>query len=316
MSPVTQDLIVLILIYSVLMLGLDLIVGYARIFSINQALLFGVGAFSYAYCANRLESANLLLAMLVGIVVASALSAVVAVLSLRVAGDYFVVASFGVQLIGLQVLYNWQSVSGGGSGVFGLPFPTVLGWEVATPGDYLLLALAVGLIAYGAVGSLLVSPYGRVLRALGQDEKATAAAGFKPLGLKLGTFVLGGALASIAGTLYAAYLGVAQVNDFSLDISISLLAMVVIGGAGRMVGGLLGACFLILLPRLLQNVGISSTYEGPAQLAVFGALLVAVIMFLPDGLTGAAAKVVGSSKRRLAGRRPADADVPTGGGEA
>jgi branched-chain amino acid transport system permease protein len=302
MSAVTQDILILILIFGILMLGLDLIVGYARIFSINQALLFGVGAFSYAYCVKHLHTANLLAAAAIAIAIASALSAFVALVSLRISGDYFIVASFGVQLIGLQAIYNWQDVSGGASGVFGLPFPTVFGWQPSTLTDYLLLAFVVCVLVYGAVSFLLLSPYGKLMRALGQDESALAAAGFNPLRLKVSTFVLGGALAAIAGVLYGGYVGIAQQSDFSLSISISLLAMVIVGGAGRMVGGLLGACFLELMPHLLQNLGISSTSQGPAEQAIFGGLLVAVILFLPSGLSGAGASLVGlvRGRRQLA----------------
>jgi branched-chain amino acid transport system permease protein len=178
MSQSTQDVLILILIFGVVTLGLDLIVGYARIFSINQALLFGIGAFSYAFCVNNLHTSSLFAAWGVAVPIAAALSAIVAIVSLRVSGDYFLVASFGVQLIGLQVIYNWQDVSGGASGVFGLPLPTILGWQPVTLKDYLTLTFAVCLIAYAAVAFLLLSPYGRLVRALGQDEPALGAAGF------------------------------------------------------------------------------------------------------------------------------------------
>jgi branched-chain amino acid transport system permease protein len=299
MSQTTLDLLILILIFGVVTLGLDLIVGYARIFSINQALLFGVGAFSYAFCVNSLHTSSLLAAWAIAVPIAATLSAIVAIVSLRVSGDYFLVASFGVQLIGLQVIYNWQDISGGASGVFGLPYPTILGWRPDTLGDYLTLTLVVCVVAYAGVAFLLVSPYGRLVRALGQDEPALGAAGFNPLRLKVGTFILGGSLAAIAGALYGGYNGIAQVSDYSLDVSISLLAMVIVGGAGRIVGGLLGACLLVEIPHLLDHLGVSSTSQGTVKQALFGGLLLAVVFLLPSGVSGTWSKLLNLVRRRI-----------------
>ena len=303
MNPTLLDCLILILIFGIVTLGLDIISGYARIFSVNHALLFGIGAFSYGFCVNSLQSSDLLLAWAIAVPIAAILSATVAMASLRVSGDHFLIASFGMQLIGLQVIYNWHYVSGGAAGLFGLPFPTVLGWEPVTSEGFFALALAVAVIAYAGVAFLLMSPYGRLVRALGQDESALAAAGFNPLKLKVGTFVLGGSLAAVAGVLYAGYNGIAQVADYSLDISVSLLAMVIVGGPGRIVGGILGACLLVLLPRLLDQMGISSTSLGPIKQAAFATLLLAVIFFLPAGLSGTGASILGAIKQRFSPSR-------------
>jgi branched-chain amino acid transport system permease protein len=302
-SATILDILTLICIFGVVTLGLDLIVGYARIFSINQALLFGIGAFSYAFCFTHLGTSNLLVAWLIATPIAGLISAIVALISLRVAGDYFVVASFGIQAIGLQVIYNWQDVSGGASGVFGLPYPTVFGWQPQSEGDFFLLAGVVAVVAYTVIAFLLLSPYGRLVMGLGQDEQALAAAGFDPLRLKVSTFVLGGMLAAIAGVLYGGYNGIAQVGDFSLDASISLLAMVIVGGAGRIVGSVFGAGLLVALPHLLDHVGISSTSQGPVRQALFGVLLLVVILFFPSGASGAFAPIAGFLRRRT--RTPA-----------
>jgi branched-chain amino acid transport system permease protein len=313
MSPELQDILVTILIYGIATLGLDLIVGYTRIFSVNQGLLFGVGAFSYAVTTQHLHTSSILVAWLIAIVVAAGLSAVIALISLRVKGDYFIVASFSAQLIGLQVLFNWNSVSGGPSGTYGLPFPSVFGWSPSSVGSYLWLALIVAAILYLLSGFLLISPYGRLLKALGNDERALSAAGFSPRILQLGAFVLGGAFAGIAGVLYAGYIGIAYANDFSITFSISLLAMVIVGGAGRIVGGLLGAALLVLIPRLLADLELSSATSGSIQQAVFGGMLLLIVLFLPTGLTGGGASLWRWVRSRLASGR--GTEVPAQGVE-
>jgi branched-chain amino acid transport system permease protein len=307
MSASTQDALILILIFAIVTLGLDVVVGYTRILAINQALLFGVGAFGFGFVVNHLHTESLLVAWAITIPAAALLGALVAIVSLRVKGDYFIVVSFGVQVVGIQALYNWNTVSGGPSGVLGLPYPSIFGWSPISLGDYLLLSLGVAAVCYAGVALLLLAPYGRLLRALGQDEPALEAAGFSPMRLKVSAFVLGGALAAVAGCLYSGYEGIAQTTDFSLNLSIFLVAMVVVGGAGRIVGGLFGAALYVLVPHFLNESGLSSSNVGAIEQIVFGGLLLLVVMTLPTGISGG----LSAGWRRFAQvRRPA-ASQPT-----
>jgi branched-chain amino acid transport system permease protein len=298
MNVVLADLLIQILLFSVVTVGLDLIVGYARIFSVSHALLFGIGAFAYSGLYSLFGFDNLLLALLVAVPVAAALSALTAIVSLRVMGDYFIVVSFGLQLIGIQVIYNWTEVSGGSSGMFGLPYPQIFSWSPSDPAEYLALVAIVVTIVYIIIIGLLLSPYGRLIRSLGQDEVALGAAGFSALSLKVSTFSLSGGMAAAAGVLYAGYTGVAQVNDFSLDLSITFLAMVVIGGGGRLAGGIIGALLMVLLPFGLDQIGLPSSSSGPVKQAIFGALLLAIVLFLPSGITGGIADLWRRTTRR------------------
>lgn len=286
MSPATLDLFILLLIFSIVTVGLDLVIGYTKIFSVNQALLFGVGAFSYAYCVNFLGTASLLIAWAIAVPVSAVISAAIGLASLRVHGDYFIVASFGAQIIGIQALFNWFSLTGGSTGAYGLPFPTIFGWVPDTQNAYLLLVGVIAVAVYVVVALLLLSPWGRLVRALGEDQPALAAAGFDPRRLQVVAFVLGGSLAAMAGPLYAGYLGIAQINDYSLNVSISLLAMVILGGAGHVVGGLIGAAVFVAIPYWLDRTSLSSTTSGQIKQAIFGALLLVIVMFMPSGVTG------------------------------
>ncbi|MGP3533897.1 branched-chain amino acid ABC transporter permease [Microbacterium sp. RD1] len=308
MNVVVADLLIQILLFSVVTVGLDLIVGYARIFSVSHALLFGIGAFAYSGLFSLFGFDNVLLALVIAIPVAALLSALTAIVSLRVVGDYFIVVSFGLQLIGIQVIYNWTEVSGGSSGMFGLPYPDVFGWSPSSPVEYLVLVGIVVAIVYLIVVWLLLSPYGRLIRSLGQDEVALGAAGFSALSLKVSTFSLSGGMAAAAGVLYAGYTGVAQVNDFSLDLSITFLAMVVIGGGGRLAGGIIGALLMVLIPFALDQIGLPSSSSGPVKQAIFGALLLGIVLFLPSGITGGIADLW----RRVTRRGAAVDAVPRG----
>jgi branched-chain amino acid transport system permease protein len=126
---------------------------------------------------------------------------------------------------------------------------------------------------------------------MADDEVALTAAGFEVLPLKVGVFVLGGSLAAIAGVVYASYLSVAQVSDYSIDISIMFLAAVTAGGLRSIPGSFFGALLFVGLPSALNLLHIPVSIAGPAQQLLFGLLLVAVMMFLPGGLAGAASSV-------------------------
>lgn len=289
MSAVVLDLLIQLMIFSLITLGLDFIVGYTKIFSVNQALLFAIGAFTFAFCANTLNRTDLLLAWAIAVPCACAVSALAGLVSLRVRGDYFVVISFGLQTIGMQVIFNATSISGGASGTFGLPPVSVFGWQAQTQNDVLILVTVVAGLAYLLVTLLVRSPWGRLLRAVGEDEVAVEAAGFNVPRLKIVGFILGGALAALAGPLYVGYLGIAQVGDYSLNVSISLLAMVILGGAGRILGGLVGAAIFVGVPYLLNQFTLPLTMAAYLKQGIFGLLLLAIVVGMPSGLTGGVA---------------------------
>lgn len=301
MIEFVQNYLVLVFLFSVVVLGLNLIVGHARVLSVNQAALFGIGAFTYAAFTklssgcltincdrNALVRFNLphdvILVSLVAAVLAAVLSAIVALVALRIAGDYFIVASFGLQLVVIQVIYNMQFISGGPAGAFGLPYPTFLSWQFADTTTYLWVSLIALVLAFLLVSWVGRSPYGRLVRAMGQDERAVESAGFSIRRLKLSSFILGGVLAAIAGVLYAGYLGIAQTVDYNLDISITLLAMLVIGGTGSNVGAVLGVAFVIGVRQWLQLQDLPLSLVGAFQQLMFGVLLVLVVVLFPGGL--------------------------------
>lgn len=308
MNAVLVDLLIQLAIFSIITLGLDFIVGYTKIFSVNQALLFGIGAFSYAFCVQSLKTSNLLLAWAIALAVSAIVSALVGLISLRVRGDYFVVVSFGIQIIGMQVIFNVSALSGGQSGSFGLPAPTLLGWTPASQTDFLILVLGVAALLYLGTGLLLRSPWGRLLRSVGEEEAAVEAAGFNVRRVKIVAFIVGGCLAAIAGPMYVGYIGIAQVGDYSLNISISLLAMVLLGGAGRLAGGVVGAAIFVLVPYLLTRLSLPLSTAAFAQQAIFGALLLLVVVLLPGGLTGGSVSMARWLMARSKGRRGTDGD--------
>jgi ABC-type branched-subunit amino acid transport system permease subunit len=284
MHLVWSDLLITTLIYFVLASGLNLIIGYARALSVHHAALFAIGAFTYATMARHGWSRDLVVTAVVAAVIAGILSLLLAAGSLRTQGDYFIVASFAFQLVAVNLLFNWTAVSGGTFGVYNLPSPTVFGVTIGTAGAFIVVA---GLLAVGTLGLVLWlgrGPFGRLARAMGQSESAVAAAGFSVLRVRGSVFVLAGMLAAAAGALYAGYIGIAFANSFDVQLSIMVAAMVVIGGAGSVVGSILGAALLTVVPALLSSANINQDVAGSLQQLIFAVMLVVVMIALPDGL--------------------------------
>lgn len=286
MDQVLLAIAIQLCIYVIVIAGLNLISGYAGVFSVSQGLAFGIGAFSYAGLVRFFGITELVVAIPLAAVAATLFGVVIGRASLRVSGDHFIIASFGAQIVGLQILYNWRELSGGGPGAFGLPSPTLLGVVVSGPIAWLLVSV----IAAGAVLAvhawLARSPFGVALRAMRDDPDALQAGGIEPVPLTLGAFVVGGVSAAIAGVLFAGYVTVAQVADYTITISISLLCAVIAGGAGTIRGSIFGVLLFVGIPRALDLLDVPTGIAGVAQQLVFGVLLVLVVLALPQGLAG------------------------------
>jgi branched-chain amino acid transport system permease protein len=277
--------IILAEIFSMLALSTNLLVGIIGIFSISQAAIMGVGAYTVALLTLG-QVAPFPIAIVAAVSICSVLNIVLALPSLRVAGDYFVVTSFGCQLVATAVFINWAELTGGTGGIPGIPRPQILGHEIGTSGEFLLFATIVLVMASLSFWLLVRSPFGRTINAIRQDETAVVAAGKAVLGAKVAVSAVSGAYAGLAGGVYAVYLSFIDPTSFDIHASILILAMLVVGGARTLVGAVLGPFLLLALPQALALVEIPSTVIGPLRQLFYGLLLVAFMLFRPQGIAG------------------------------
>jgi branched-chain amino acid transport system permease protein len=275
----------LIAIYCVLSTSLNLISGYTGLLSVSHAALFGVGAYTAA-----LLSVHCHVSFLLGVVCAAAgaglIGLVVAVLSLRIHDDYFVLATFAFQIIVFSVMNNWVSLTGGPMGLPGIPQPMILGMAISSHAQFLLLSGAFAGIVVVVARRLVRSPFGRVLKAIREDEVFAQSLGKNVTRYKLQVFVIGGALAGVAGTLYAHYVTFIDPTSFTVQESIFILAIVIVGGSGSIAGSVVGAAALIALPEALRFLGLPSAVAANVRQMLYGALLVVCMMFRPQGILG------------------------------
>jgi branched-chain amino acid transport system permease protein len=282
MTLIVETIVLYSLMYSLAVMGLSLVVGYAQIFVLSQAAIFGVGGFTYAVMSGRNISSDLLIVIPVAMVIGGLLSLVTGLPLFRLGGDYYIVASLAFQYVIIQGVINWSSLSGGPPGLYAFPSPTVLGWTVSTTVDFIYVIVPILLLALGALLWIRRMPYGRALVAMADDEVAMEAGGVRADAIKVSVFVLAGVFAAVAGVLYVSFIDAASPGDFSVAASIAMVSMVLVGGARSLFGPFIGAILLSSLPYWLSLAHWSVYMTG----IVTGALLLLVAFSLPEGFAG------------------------------
>jgi branched-chain amino acid transport system permease protein len=280
-----MHIVIMACTFTVLAVGLDLVAGHTGLLSISHAAFYGLGAYSSALLAVK-WGVPFPVGVLTGMAVAALLSFVVSLPSLRLHDDYFVIATFGFQMIVFSIFNNWMDVTRGPLGIPGIPQPNILGWHVDSPSKFLVLAVILASFASFVVYRLTSSPFGRVLHAIREDEVLTQSLGKNTLSFKVAAFAVSAALAAMAGSLYAHYITYIDPSSFTVMESILVISMVIIGGAGSLWGPLVGAVVLVTLPEALRFVGFPGTEAANLRQIVYGMLLVVMMLFRPKGLVG------------------------------
>jgi branched-chain amino acid transport system permease protein len=278
-------ILILASIFAVLTVSLDLVAGRTGLVSVAQAAFYGLGAYTSALFATRC-GAPFVVGVLAGMVVAVLLSFVISLPSLRLHDDYFVIATFGFQMILFSIFNNWMEVTRGPLGIPGIPQPVIFGWHVDSHLDFFVLSAFFAAIAYFVVYRITSSPLGRVLHAIREDEVFAKAHGKNTLYFKVTAFAVSAALAAMAGSLYAHYITYIDPTSFTVMESILIISMVIIGGAGSTWGPLVGAFVLVTLPEALRFIGLPSAVAANLRQIIYGSLLVIMMMFRPRGLVG------------------------------
>ncbi|NQT94141.1 MAG: branched-chain amino acid ABC transporter permease [Lentisphaerae bacterium] len=278
-------ILILIGIYVILSVSLNLIAGYAGLLSIAHAAFYGVGAYVAALMALNLHT-PFLVNVLCAVVLSGLLGALVGIPSLRIRDDYFVIATFAFQVIAFSVLNNWVSFTGGPMGLPGIPQPTILGLQISSHVGFLILVGVFCALTLVVSHKIVRSPFGRVLKAVREDEVFAQAAGKNVAAYKVLVFVIGAGLAAIAGVMYAHYISFIDPTSFTVMESIFIISIVIIGGAGSLWGPVVGAVVLVVLPELLRFVGLPSSVAANVRQIIYGALLVAFMMWRPRGFLG------------------------------
>lgn len=278
-------LIVIACIYIVLAVSLDLLIGQTGLMSVAQAAFYGVGAYTSVLMTLRLGS-PFLLNLLCGMCAAALFSLAISIPTIRLQSEYFVITTLGFQLILSNIFSNWLSITGGPLGIPSIPHPAIYGLTIGSSARYAALAIFCAAFAWLATYAVSMSPFGRVLRAIREDEAFAQALGKNTVRFKVVSLSVSAALAALAGCLYAHYLAFIDPTSFTLSESILIICMVIIGGAGSRWGPVVGAIVLVALPELLRFVGLPTMVAANLRQMIYGVLLVLMMIFRPRGLVG------------------------------
>ncbi len=274
---------VMVCLYAILATSFNLLVGFAGLFALSHAALYAIGAYGTAIVTTSLGW-PFPLPLIVSVVAAAALSAAIAVPALRVSGHYLVIVSLALQIIVVQVIINWGDLTGGPDGISGVPAYSFFGFRLDTPDKFLIAAVIGALVCFWIARRLTRSPFGRALRAMRENEAAAQAAGKNILHMKVTVFAISAGLAAVAGSLFARYFTYVGPDSFTIDETIYILAMVILGGTGNLRGSVLGAAILVILPELLKFMPLPVDIADKLRLIAYGAVLMLILVFRPQGL--------------------------------
>lgn len=278
-------IIIMLNIYIVLVLSANLPIGMANLLSMCQAAFYGIGAYLSAFFLMQFDLPFVVIAAIVMFVTGLS-SCVISLASVKLKGDYFILASLGFQMIVYTVLYNWIDVTHGPYGITGIPVIKIMGiWNIGVWG-YFVLTTFVSFLVIILFQNIKKSPYGRVLKAIRYDELSVKALGRNTARFKSWAFFLSAAFSGLGGLIFASYVNYIDPTSFTLDESIFIVSALFVGGVGNVKGPVLGAVFVVLLPEILRFVGMPDYLAANMRQIIYGTALILVMYFRPQGLCG------------------------------
>lgn len=295
-SPYWLDVANFFGIYALLALSLNLIVGEAGLFNLGHAAFYAVGAYVTAILNTALHVPTLPL-LPVSFAASALVGAVLTRPILHLRGDYLAMVTIGFgEIVRIALTNDLLGLTGGPNGIFGISRPAIGPFVIRQPAHYYYLVWAIVALTAWITARLQASRIGRAWNYIREDETAAQAMGIDTVRMKLLAFALGAGLAGVAGNLYAARMTVIAPERFNFWESVVIFSMVVLGGPGSIPGVMLGAFALWVLPELFRGF-------AQARMLVFGAAMVAMMVFRPEGLWPSrlsmrAARALGESPAR------------------
>ena len=269
-----------------LAISLDFILGYTGQLNLGHSAFYGLGAYVSTLLIVKL-GVPFWVAFIAGVAFAGIAGIFLSLFAVRLRGHYLAIASLGFAVIVHQILLNWISLTQGPLGIYGISPPPALviagtvitDFRNLTAFFYLVAGFA--FLSYILLRQLVYSPIGETLTAIREDEVSAASLGINGAAWKVFAFGVGSAVAGAAGCFYASFVGTLVPDAFFITEAFNILAMVIVGGMGTLIGPVFGAILLTVLPEVLRGF-------GDLRLVVYGAALTLVVLFMPGGLAQAA----------------------------
>ena len=277
-------LLILVGIYLILAISLQLAVGFTGLLNLGHIAFYCVGA--YVSALLSLLGVPFWLCFLLAGIIAMLFGFLLSLPTNKLKGDYLALATLGFSFVIYALALNWTSLTRGPLGLPGIPRPVVFGFIFSNNLSFLILTFVVVLISYLIIRKVTVSPFGKVLEAVRDDELATRILGkntFKIKSIALGTSAF---FAGLAGSLYASYITFIDPSSFTLMQLIPVICIVIIGGLASLKGTVIATIILVLLPEPLRFIGFPSSIIGPARQIIYALILLLILIYRPKGFYG------------------------------
>lgn len=283
-----------------LAIGLDFVLGYTGQLHLGQSAFYGLGAYVSTLLIIKL-GVPYWAAFVSGVAFSGLAGMVLSWFAVRLRGHYLAIASLGFAVIVYQILLNWISLTQGPLGIYAIQPPPAIEIPGLPKVDFgnlsnmFYLVAGFALLTYVLLRQLVRSPIGETLTAIREDEVSAASLGINCAMWKVFAFAVASAVGGAAGAFYASFVGTLVPDAFFITESFTILAMVVVGGMGTLIGPVWGAILLTLLPEVLREI-------GDLRLIVYGLAVTLVVLFMPGGLVQAAQLVTARARRFIAAR--------------
>jgi branched-chain amino acid transport system permease protein len=276
-------LLILITIYVMLAQSLSLTAGFAGMISFAHAGFYGIGAYTTAILSVNYQL-PFLISLPLGMLFCGLIALLVSIITLRTVEDYFIICTLGIQIVVFSIMNNWMSLTNGPLGIPGIPSITIFGIDFSNKLPFFILSLIFTIGIYLLIRFITKSSFGRVLRALSEDEIYTQSIGKNVYLSKATAFTISAMIAAVPGVLYAHYISFIDPTSFTVDESIFILSIVIIGGMRNLWGIIIAAAFLILLPEVLRFIGLPNNVAANLRQIIYGLILILIIMSGKNGI--------------------------------
>lgn len=272
-------------IYFILSQGLNIVMGYTGLLSVCNAAFYGIGAYTSTLLMTKL-GINFFISLPLAIIISVLLSFVVSIPSLRLKGDYFVLATIGFQAIIFSILYNWVDLTRGPYGIPGIPSPSLFNFKFDNPSSFIFISTFFAIVVIIFSYLITSSQFGRCLKAIREDELAAKALGKNTVNLKITAFAISAGISAIAGSLYASYVTYIDPTSFTIGESMFLIIILAIGGCGNIKGPIAGTLLMVILPEVLRFLRIPDTIAANMRVMIYALILIILMRFRQKGIAG------------------------------
>lgn len=278
------NLLTEILIFAVFALSLNVLVGFTGLVSLGHAAFFGMGAYTAGFVAQNLSS-NMIMTLGMSILLTAITAAIVGMFCMKVSGFYFLMLTLAFSQMIYSFIHQSTNLTGGSNGLSGIPRPTIGGFEFGNAVFIFYLVLFIFLLVFAVLRTVVKSPFGKVLIGIRENETRVKSMGYNTSLYKYTAFVIAGGVGGLAGSLYTYFNGFIAPSDVYWTMSGGVLIMVLIGGAGTIVGPVLGAALYVILETVI------SSYTN-SWMMIVGAVFIIFVIFFPKGIVGIGVSVI------------------------